>query len=459
MGNCQVSSLGHVFQAHGRAAKHLFFPSLGFGRQGLKESKRLLGGRLSTEGLSEAMGNGRIYFQPGLEDLVSLNPERIVVSLPHEYCRHPVQGQKALVPNASGGSDQTDSCRALEDLVGPLFYCRIAECGPEDYFERFCEFVARVRRALPGVPIVIIKRLSPLAGLGPTPFSWLSCWKRGFRHGYTRLAGLQRQARPCHVVDYDRILARLIASGREIDEFTDLTFFIEPSDLGPTLRMGRDIEHLGGEFEDAVYREALAPSFEPLPEHWPPPWTEALLKPCRLERALPEERLGRVQASGRPALAAFLADCYGHMFKTMKFRVARDSLSEVEQLAFRTINAGCVTSYLESRRRVVLYGAGTRGRTLCAFLREVAPECEVLGFLDSNPGLWGTRVMGLPVAGPDRAHEFKAQAVVVASFDKRAVAAEVRARLERCGQDIRLFTGLNELFALYGFGLAGELTA
>lgn len=55
----------------------------------------------------------------------------------------------------------------------------------------------------------------------------------------------------------------------------------------------------------------------------------------------------------------------------------------------------------EARRRILIYGAGTSGRQLAAAMNN-SREASVIGFLDDDHSLYGTRINGLPVCPPKR---------------------------------------------------------
>ena len=56
---------------------------------------------------------------------------------------------------------------------------------------------------------------------------------------------------------------------------------------------------------------------------------------------------------------------------------------------------------LRPRGRVLIYGAGSSGRQLAAAM-STSRESHILGFIDDDRSLYGTRVNGLPVYHPDR---------------------------------------------------------
>src|SRR4051812_24916848 len=52
------------------------------------------------------------------------------------------------------------------------------------------------------------------------------------------------------------------------------------------------------------------------------------------------------------------------------------------------------------RTDVLLFGTGALGKQACADLPE---PFRVVAFVDNNPALWGSEVLGLPVLSPDEA--------------------------------------------------------
>jgi UDP-perosamine 4-acetyltransferase len=52
------------------------------------------------------------------------------------------------------------------------------------------------------------------------------------------------------------------------------------------------------------------------------------------------------------------------------------------------------------RRKLIVLGAGGHGRVVADVLR-LMPDCDVMGFLDADAGLWGREIAGLLVLGGD----------------------------------------------------------
>lgn len=85
------------------------------------------------------------------------------------------------------------------------------------------------------------------------------------------------------------------------------------------------------------------------------------------------------------------------MVSSLASLFARESVDQVrlrEQTALEEL--------LEQReRRVVLFGAGTLGRSALPLLGEVG--AKTLAFTDNNPAIWGTRIENIPVLSPEQA--------------------------------------------------------
>ncbi|GFK94932.1 hypothetical protein NNJEOMEG_02780 [Fundidesulfovibrio magnetotacticus] len=126
-------------------------------------------------------------------------------------------------------------------------------------------------------------------------------------------------------------------------------------------------------------------------------------------------------------------------------------------MAVHPVEASHVRGLLGGATRLALYGAGGKGRTLPRFLRETVPECEVAGFLDSDPALRGRRVDGLPVAGPEALEAWGIQAVAVSTYAKHAVASALRQFRRESGGSFAVLTGLDELHSAHCFAALREL--
>ena len=76
------------------------------------------------------------------------------------------------------------------------------------------------------------------------------------------------------------------------------------------------------------------------------------------------------------------------------------------RLAVGYVLGGQMQRMIESRPegRLLIYGAGSSGRQLAAAM-SASRESHVVGFLDDDRSLYGTRINGLRVYSPDRLHE------------------------------------------------------
>lgn len=73
--------------------------------------------------------------------------------------------------------------------------------------------------------------------------------------------------------------------------------------------------------------------------------------------------------------------------------------------------------------RTLILGAGGHGQVVADILmraHEAGSKCKLIGFLDDNPSLTGTVVLGLPVLGAvAQLNEFEHEAIIVAIGDNR----------------------------------------
>ncbi len=450
--------LCNISLSRGEKAKYFFFPSMKFGPHRLSKAKDRIRRVLGDAGLMKAQNKGHFYLLPSLDDIVSLRPQKIVLTFPQEYRRHPADAPEIHIPDSEGRFETLASLKKLEEDVGPLQYNRLRTGRTlSSYFDNVSDMLMRLRKALPDVPIILVKRLSHLDHYGPNPFSWLHFWANGWREGYERIARLQRHIGLCHVIDYDKIMASMISSGRTVNEFTGMTFFIDGEGSDATLRIGRDLEHLHPRFLADAYDEIQNPTFEPLPASWPPPWGEELLRQPSQAESLPAERLLPFSGAAVPFARSFLSDNFPIPWKNITMRLLVVPFCDAQSIAVREIDEQTVMRYLGDKRKVVLYGAGGRGRQLLAFLQETAPTCEILGFIDSNPKLVGSTVAGLTVYDLQGGLATGAEVIIPASYAIHEISEKIRMQQHRLDAPVAIATGIHELFTLHCFSALREV--
>lgn len=88
----------------------------------------------------------------------------------------------------------------------------------------------------------------------------------------------------------------------------------------------------------------------------------------------------------------------------------------------------------QNRGDWLIYGAGQIGSTLLEYLRQAG--MQVVGFVDSNPLLWGTQVKGVTVYSPENAPWASVHNVIIASF---VFIEEIRRQLLEIEKKFKLY--------------------
>lgn len=84
--------------------------------------------------------------------------------------------------------------------------------------------------------------------------------------------------------------------------------------------------------------------------------------------------------------------------------------------------------------RVVIYGAGTHTRACAEALMQ--PTVEIVGIIDDNPEMIGTRLWGYPVISLAQAESLKPNAVVLSSNSMEEALARKARAMENVGAAI-----------------------
>jgi hypothetical protein len=126
--------------------------------------------------------------------------------------------------------------------------CGLIRPNPATYLKRYGEFLAAVRAHFPGVPIIVVSRLSHFPAFGPQPHSYLEGWDQLCREAPAHFRGWQRALDNLHLIDMDRVFGGIWAeSGTSIE--AHCPFFKiqleETDDAVTALSASRDVEHIG----------------------------------------------------------------------------------------------------------------------------------------------------------------------------------------------------------------------
>lgn len=176
-----------------------------------------------------------------------------------------------------------------------------AECGlirpnPATYLKRYGEFLATVRTQHPGIPIIVVSRLSHFPAFGPQPYSYLEGWEGLSHEASTHFRVWQRELDNVHVIDIDRVFGGIWNDApTSIDSHCPF-FKIELEETNGAitgLKASRDVEHIGSMWSRlatkiAGFFKSGEISYSPgetVPRAWNRPWRPRLLtKPEMLER-------------------------------------------------------------------------------------------------------------------------------------------------------------------------------
>ena len=148
--------------------------------------------------------------------------------------------------------------------------------NPASYLDRLASMLLLFREALPGVPLLVVGRISHYPALGPAPYSYLEGWGDLCFTVAREFAAWVETLPDAHFLDADRIMAGVaVRSGAPMEaHFPFLR--IRPGENG----ISRDLEHAGSlwpamaEKIVAVLEEgrvAYAPE-ETVPESWRQPF-------------------------------------------------------------------------------------------------------------------------------------------------------------------------------------------
>lgn len=181
-------------------------------------------------------------FVPILPDETA--PELIVLSLFHEntplFIHNTEQYIFFMEPRAL--TDKPDMMEWTKK------HCQMIQPNPTTYLDRYEKMLAGLRHAHPGVPIVVLSRLSHHPAFGPDPFSYLKGWSKLWPKAAETLSKWTSAFEDVHVLDMDRVFGGIWAqSDAGIESHCPfLKIRLEETDGQVTgLHARRDIEHIG----------------------------------------------------------------------------------------------------------------------------------------------------------------------------------------------------------------------
>ncbi|WP_432737838.1 SGNH/GDSL hydrolase family protein [Maridesulfovibrio sp. FT414] len=178
--------------------------------------------------------------------------------------------------------------------------------NPATYLKRYGEMLRNVRRNFPGVPILVVSRLSHFPAFGPDPYSYLEGWGDLWRTSGPVFRSWELDIPQLAILDMNRVFGGIwSASDKRIESHCPFLKFTltEEDNVITGLHASRDVEHIGSMWpvlagkvrqfmEDGAFSYSES---EQVPDEWMLPW-----RPEQLER----ERLLEMLASGANYLCA-----------------------------------------------------------------------------------------------------------------------------------------------------------
>lgn len=125
--------------------------------------------------------------------------------------------------------------------------CSLIQPNPDTYLKRFDEFLATTRAHHPGVPIIVVSRLSHFPAFGPQPYSYLEGWDELCREAPAHFRVWQQGLDNVHLIDMDRVFGGIWANAAAIEGHCPfLKIKLEETKGRITgLTASRDMEHIG----------------------------------------------------------------------------------------------------------------------------------------------------------------------------------------------------------------------
>ncbi|EPR37594.1 hypothetical protein dsx2_0940 [Desulfovibrio sp. X2] len=252
LGNCQTEFLATALGAKGIDARHFWQAS----PSTLLRSPGRVPGELSrfldAPDLGQHLDGRELTHQflglPPDRLQGRSRPELLVVNLFHEaepLFAHREEGWAFHVNGqAMAGSREFDAWMRA--------HCVLLKSDPLSYFQRFGGWLARLREACPGTPVLVLSRLGHHPAFGPEPFSYLAAWEQAWQEAGQALREFTASLPGCHLIELDRVLGGLMAEeGKAAIEAHCPFLKVETADEAPgdaaampRQRLRRDLEHV-----------------------------------------------------------------------------------------------------------------------------------------------------------------------------------------------------------------------
>lgn len=244
LGNCQADFVSRIMEQRGYAAEYRVLASPHTYPSHPGRIPDSLAALDAEQGLADYFHGRELHHQ-----FVPIGPDdtparAIVLSLFHE-------NTPLFVHNDEGYTFFMDP-RTLTEKPAVMQWaqdnCRMFKPNPATYLKRYGDMLARLRHEFPGIPIVILQRLSHFPAFGPDPFSYLDGWDSLWPKANETLSDWTSSMDNVHVLDMNRVFGGVWhGSDKRIESHCPfLKIVLEDKDgevVG--LHAKRDIEHIG----------------------------------------------------------------------------------------------------------------------------------------------------------------------------------------------------------------------
>jgi len=302
LGNGQSELLANTVQGRGGAVSVVALASPETMLDPDRRPPDRLAALVRRHGLEDYLHGRDLDAQFGHLDTAVKDATLIVINLFHETSPlHRIE--------ATGERFYIDPEAARNEEFGKFLKeeCRPYEPDPATYHDRFGKMLALLRRQAPGVPILLLTRLSHYPAFGPTPVSYLKGWNQLWPTAVGCYKRWREDIPDFHVLEMDRIFAGVWnSSERRIEEHCPF-LKIEPvqvADDQSRLILQRDLEHVGTVWDAladkvSAFQKTGRLDYKP-EESIPQEWFERNFRPERLTA----DRLKELLASGANYFAA-----------------------------------------------------------------------------------------------------------------------------------------------------------
>lgn len=244
LGNCQMDFLGRAVQGLGYdcdyrvlASPFTYNSSPGVIPQELLEQDELFG-------LQDYYHDRQLRNQFQMIGPDDPEPQLIVLNLFHENTPLFINNEQRYMffIDPLAWEEHPDFAAWMKDNFGMI------GVNPATYLKRYEEMLSNVRMNFPGVPLMVVSRLSHFPAFGPDPYSYLEGWGDIWRTAGPVFKRWENEIEGLTVVDMNKLFGGIWSeSERKIEYHCPFLKFelTEENNVITGLHASRDVEHIG----------------------------------------------------------------------------------------------------------------------------------------------------------------------------------------------------------------------